>query len=99
MAVIGKRQGAFRGVAVEVDIDVGQRNHAAADLALRAQRKAAEAAERQLVVSAPSQCLSQRRRIAAERSLNFQLRLPTRRAEENEFQRLARQTLFDAGTI
>jgi len=52
-------QRAFRAIVVELDVDVGQGRHAAADIALRAKREAAEAAERHLALAGPVQRVAQ----------------------------------------
>ena len=54
-AMVGReRDHAFGGIAVELDIDAGERDHAAADAALRPQREAPKAAERQLAGIGPA---------------------------------------------
>ena len=61
VAVGREREHAFGAVAVELDVDVGQRHCVRVHVALGAQCETAEAAERHLVLAGPLQRLAQRR--------------------------------------
>ena len=71
VAVGRQRQRAFGTVAVELDIDVGQGRHAAADIALGAKREAAEAAERDPALAGPVQRVTQRGRLDVKRAVEL----------------------------
>ena len=94
-----ERQHAFGGVAVELDIDIGERNHATADRALRPQGETSEAAERHLALAGPAQGVAQRWRIDAQRALELKRRLRARRAVEGKLERRAGQPHLDAGAL
>jgi hypothetical protein len=94
-----QREHALGGIAVEFDIDIRQRNHAAANRALRPQRETPEAAERNLAIAGPAHGLAQRRRLDAEHALKLECRLRAGGTVEREIERRAGDAQLDAGAL
>ena len=98
-AVGGESEHAFRGVAVKLDIDAGERDGAAHHIGARLEREMREAAARQRLLPEPGQRLAQRFGIGGEHALDLEGRIEADRAFEGALDRRAGEPKLDAAAV
>ena len=98
-AVGGEGEHALGDVAVEFDVDRGERDRAAGDVGLGLEREAAEAAAGERLEAGPAQRVAQRRRVGRERAFDLQRRLRAPVAFEGELERGAGEANLQARAV
>ncbi len=98
-AVIGVGHHAFGDIAVEFDIDIGQRDRRADDIGARLQREAAEAAAAGRRLPGPAQRVAQRQAVDGQRAFHHHAGAVGDGAVEGQFQRRAGQPRLQAGAV
>ena len=98
-AVVAVGHHALGDIAVEFDIDVGQRDRRADHVGARLQREAAEAAGAGRRLAGPAQRVAQRRAVGGQRAFHHQAGAVGDGAVEGELQRRAGEPRLQAGAL
>ena len=98
-AVVGERHHALGDVAVEFDVDVGQRDRGADEIGAGLQRETAEAAAAGRLLSRPAQRVAQRRAVDGDGAFHHQAGAVGDRAVEGELERRRDQPRLQAGAV